>query len=90
MIFKNMAFFLVALSLHRGMWAICCGTQAFSSGSTWGASLALHRLSDPEAYGILFPQPGIKSASPLLEGGFLTIGPIGKSQKKNVLIFLKV
>ena len=34
-------------------------------------------LSCPVAYGISVPQPGIKPASPALEGGFLTIGPQG-------------
>ena len=33
------------------------------------------------ACGILIPQPGIKPISPALQGGFLTTGPLGKSQK---------
>ena len=33
------------------------------------------------ACGILIPQPGIKPTSPALQGGFLTTGPLGKSQK---------
>ena len=33
------------------------------------------------ARGILVPQPGIKSASPALEDGFLIAGPPGKSLK---------
>ena len=36
-------------------------------------------LSRPAACGILVPQPGIEPASPALEGGFLTTGPLGKS-----------
>ena len=36
-------------------------------------------LSCPAACGILVPQPGIKPASPALEGGFFTTGPPGKS-----------
>ena len=36
-------------------------------------------LSCPIACGILVPLPGIKPLSPALEGGFLTIGPPGKS-----------
>ena len=35
----------------------------------------VHRLSGPEAYGILVPGPGIKPVSPELAGGFLTTGP---------------
>ena len=35
----------------------------------------MHRLSGPEAYGILVPGPGIKPVSPELAGGFLTTGP---------------
>ena len=31
------------------------------------------------AHGILVPRPGIKPTSPALEGGFLTLGPPGKS-----------
>ena len=45
-----------------------------------GASLAVEpRFSCPEICGILVPGPGIKLTSPALEGGFLTIGPLGKS-----------
>ena len=35
----------------------------------------VHRLSCPEAYGVLVPGPGIKPVSPELAGGFLTTGP---------------
>ena len=37
--------------------------------------VVVHRLSGPEAYGILVPGPGIKPVSPELAGGFLTTGP---------------
>ena len=36
-------------------------------------------LSCPVAHGILGPQPGIKPKSSALEGGFLTTGPLEKS-----------
>ena len=66
-------FFLAELGL------LCC-TWAFSSG-LWvtGSVVVAHRLSCSTACGILVPQPGIKPASPALEGGFLTTGPAGKT-----------
>ena len=33
------------------------------------------------AYGILVPPPGIEPPAPALQGGFLTTGPPGKSQR---------
>ena len=54
--------------------------------STWdpllwrlGFRVAAHGLTHPVACGILVLQPGIKPVSPALEGGFLTMGPPGKS-----------
>ena len=44
-----------------------------------GSVVAVHGLSCPVACGILVPQLGIEPASPALEGGFLTTGPLGKS-----------
>ena len=41
-------------------------------------------LSCPAACGILVPWPGIEPASFAMEGGFLTTGPPGKSQKGNI------
>ena len=41
--------------------------------------VAAPRLSCPEACGTLIPLPGTESMSPALQGGFLTIGPPGKS-----------
>ena len=41
--------------------------------------VVVYRLSCPATCGILVPQPGIKPASPELEGRFLTTGPQGKS-----------
>ena len=47
--------------------------------SGWYA-YSLHGLSScPAARGILVARPGIELASPVLEGGFLTTGPPGKS-----------
>ena len=61
------------LSLHWGAWA----------------SLVVHRLSCSKACGILVSRPGIKPASPVLVGGFLTTGPPGKSHlsyfRRNIL-----
>ena len=45
-----------------------------------------HGFSCPEAYGILVPGPGVKPASPALEGGFLTTGPPGKPHQQLLLI----
>ena len=42
-------------------------------------SVVADRLRGPSACGILLPWPGIKLASPALEGTFLTTGPPGKS-----------
>ena len=44
-----------------------------------GSVVAVHRLSCPEARGILVPRPGIEPMSPALEGRFLTTEPPGKS-----------
>ena len=43
-------------------------------------------FSCPGAYGILVPGPGMKPASPALEGGFLTTGPPGKPHQQLLLI----
>ena len=45
------------------------------------SSCNLLGLCCSEAYGILVPQLEIKLTSPVLEGGFLTTGPPGKSLK---------
>ena len=62
-----------------------CGTQA---PEHMGSVVAARGLSCPAACGILVPRPGIKPASPALEGGFLTTGPPGKSQIFIVLILV--
>ena len=48
--------------------------------------VAACRLGCPTACGILVLWPGIKPASPALEGGFLTTGLPGKSQ--DLLVFI--
>ena len=55
--------------------SLCVG---FSCRRGWTAVVAPHRLSCPEACGILIPGPGIEPVSPALQGGFLTTGLSGK------------
>ena len=53
-----------------------------------GSVVVARGLNCPMACGILVPRPGIKPASPALEGGFLTTGPPGKSlEQHSVIIF---
>ena len=69
--------------------SIRCGTQAScrilhcSAPTLWSwhadSGGAAPRLSCSAAWGILVPWPGIKPVCPVLQGGFLTIGPPGKS-----------
>ena len=56
--------------LHCGMQDLCLLHEG-SVVAAWS--------SDPAACGILVSPSGIEPASPALEGGFLTIGPLGKS-----------
>ena len=42
-------------------------------------------LNYPVAYGILVPRPGMESVFPVLEGRFLTTGPLGKSLQYHVV-----
>ena len=44
-----------------------------------GSLVVVHGLSWPMVRRILVPQPGIKPASPALEGRFFTTEPPGKS-----------
>ena len=62
---------LAALGVHRGVWTLPC--------IAWPFSVAAHGLSCCATCRVLGPQPGIKPASPALEGGFLITGPPGKS-----------
>ena len=61
---------------HVGSIVTACG---LSSCRELGSVVVACVLSCPAACGILVPQPGIKPASPALEGGYLTTGPPGKS-----------
>ena len=45
-----------------------------------GLVVGAHGLNCPRPYGISVPPPGIRSPSPVLEGGFLTPGPPGSPQ----------
>ena len=61
-----------------------CGARAagcLGSVVLWHVTsvVVARRLSCPAACGILVPRPGIEPASPALEGGFFTTGPLGKS-----------
>ena len=62
----------------------CIGSESQPMGIFCWASVRLlsvvaDRLRGLSACGILLPWPGIKLASPALEGTFLTTGPPGKS-----------
>ena len=46
-----------------------------------GSLVGVYRLNCSLAHGILVPQPGIKPEFLALQGGFLTIEPLGKSLK---------
>ena len=54
-----------------GTWAIC-GTRV---PERMGSVVVARGLGCPAACGILVPRPGIESASPALQGGFLTTRP---------------
>ena len=60
--------------------SVVCGTQSLSLRRV-GSVVAGHGLSCPTACGILVSRPGIKAASPALEGRFFTTGALGKSLK---------
>ena len=68
-----------SLQLWReGFLSVVCGTRALSWRHT-SSVVVVRGLSCPAARGILVPRPGIEPASPALEGGFFTTGPLGKS-----------
>ena len=73
------------LVVARGIFIAACGIFHCSvrdlSLQRVGSVVAALGLSCPVACGILVPQPGIKSASPALEGAFLTSGPPRKSPR---------
>ena len=56
-----------------------CRAQAVGSQAS---VVIMHGLSCPEVCVILVPGPGIEPMSPTLEGGFLTTGSPGKSQRE--------
>ena len=61
--------------------------------SLWHSGFSLaeaHGLHCPTACGILVPQAGVKSASPALEGWFLTTGPPGMSPSEFFKVTQKV
>ena len=67
---------LVVVRASRCRGFSCCRVCALDRV---GSEIVAHGLSCPMACGSLIPGPGIKSMSPALAGGFLTIGPLGKS-----------
>lgn len=69
---KNIYLFLVVLVLSCSSWA-----SLYSCG--------MCGLSRPVVCGILFPQIGIKPASPELQGRFLATRPAGKSHECQIL-----
>ena len=89
LIFKNIYLFIY-FWLHRVLVVAqglvsSCGTQApEQAGSVVGAC----GLSCPVTCGILVPRPGMEPTCPLLEGGFLTTGPPGKSLNSILSCFL--
>ena len=78
----------------------CCEAQALehvgsiyavhslSSCSSWASLIVVHGPSCPTACGILGPRPGIEPTSPVLEGGFSTTGPPGKSSMVVIVLFI--
>ena len=66
----------VMLLGHTGSFVV---THGISSGIHSVA--AASRLNSPMTCGILVPRPRIKLTFPVLQGGFLTTGPPGKSPK---------
>lgn len=67
----------------------CTGCSSWTTGcSMVGSVVALHGHRCRRPCGVLVFQPGIKPASPALEGRFITTRPAGKSRQNNFLIFL--
>ena len=61
------------------LWVLVASGEIFSS-SSWTLTAACGHHGSA-ACGILVPQTGIELMSPALQGGFLTLGPPGKSQE---------
>lgn len=66
----------IALFLFLAMLGLCYRVRTFSSCNAW-ASLVAHGLRCPATRRISDPQPQMKPTSPVLEGGFSTVGPPG-------------
>ena len=66
--------------------AVCAGCR-LSGRSLWASLVVVHGLSCPTACGILVPRPGIEPMPPVLEGGFSTTGPPGKSSMVVTVLF---
>ena len=63
--------------LFLAMLGLCYCVRAFSSCNTWTSLPVAHGLSCSAARRISDPQPQMKPTSPVLEGGFSTVGPPG-------------
>ena len=59
-----------ARASHCGDFSCCC----WRALGTWASVVMAHRLSCPDACGILVPRPGIEPTSPALAGGFISTG----------------
>ena len=55
-----------------------------------GSVVTAHRFSCPAGCGILVPWLGIEPTSPSLKGGFVTIGPPGKSWRDGFVLQLSI
>ena len=67
------------ISFWLGLSLKCEGFSLVVARGFLGLVVVARRLSCAMAGGILVPQPGIQSESPAQEGGFLTMGPSGKT-----------
>ena len=77
-LFVYLPFFLFKILIFGFIWSWLL--HSGSSLQLAGFSLVVaNRPSCSTAYRILVPQQGIEPASPALKGGFLTMGPLGKS-----------
>ena len=65
------------------------GAWAQQLGCT-GSAVGVHGLSCFMACGVLVPWPGIEPTSLMLQGGFLTTGPLGKSLFFYFLLFVSL
>ena len=75
---KNIYLFLAVLGPSCGAQDLCFGIGDLSFQAHLGSVVVAWGLSCSTSCGILVPQPGIKSESSALEGGFLITGSWGK------------